>query len=230
MHSTQYLHMAQSIQRHLDKDREYRVLELGSRNPRESDKTHRTQLAGYRTKYIGVDLLAGHNVDIVMSRPYSIPVPSRSTDVVIAGSVFEHVPFVWTTMLEIGRVLRPGGLAFVSAPSRGHEHNVYDCWRYYPDGYRALAAWSGFDLLEVFTDLPPRLPNSYHYDYAAIDNGNSYWGDSIAVFRRPAHGYPSLRLAGLRLANKLWANAHPDLEGIPRPVEDAARREVHQPH
>jgi SAM-dependent methyltransferase len=220
--------MGQSIERHLDKNREYRVLELGSRNPRETDKTHRAQFAGYRVKYLGVDLLEGHNVDVVMTRPYTIPVPPRSADVVIAGSVFEHVPFVWATVLEIGRVLRVGGLLFVSAPSRGHEHNVYDCWRYYPDGYRALAAWAGIELLEVFADLPPRLPNSNHHDYAAIDNKHSYWGDSVAVLRRPTRGYPSIKLAGLRLVTKLWANANPDLERIPRPREHAARRAVHQ--
>ena len=72
-----------------------------------------------------------------MKKPYFFPVPSRSVDVLIAGAVFEHISFVWAPMLEVGWVLRPGGYALVLAPSRGHEHNVYDCWRYCPDGYRA---------------------------------------------------------------------------------------------
>jgi hypothetical protein len=51
------------------------------------------------------------------------------------------------------RIVRPGGLIFLLAPSRGPEHRYpVDCWRFYPDGFRALAKWAGVHLLEVSTD------------------------------------------------------------------------------
>ena len=227
MHHTQYLQMAHSIATYVPMQGSYHVLEVGSRNKTSAQLTHRQLLAGRKVSYVGIDLLPGHNVDRVMKKPYSFPVPSRSVDVLIAGAVFEHIPFVWASMLEVGRVLRPGGYALVLAPSRGHEHNVYDCWRYYPDGYRALASWAALDLRDVFCDFPPTLPNKFHFDYAAIDQEKSYWGDSVAVFQKPSQGYPEIRLGLLRRAVQAWANANPDLEGVPRPPVDPARQRIH---
>src|SRR5262249_23470211 len=39
------------------------------------------------------------------------------------------------------------------ASSRGPEYRyLVDCWRFYPDGFRALAKWAGVCLPEVSTD------------------------------------------------------------------------------
>lgn len=228
MHYSQYLQMAHSVETYMPTEGRLHVLEVGSRNASAEDRTHRELMKGRDVAYVGIDLLPGHNVDLVMKRPYTFPIPARSVDVLIAGSVFEHIPFVWATMLEVARVLRPGGQAFVTAPSRGHEHNVYDCWRHYPDGYRALAAWSELELRDVFTDFPPRRKDKpHHHDYSAINNARSYWGDSVAVFQKPTKGYPELKVAALRAAVRTWANARPDLEGVPRPRVDPARVRIH---
>ena len=86
-------------------------------------------------------------------------------------------------------------------------------------------SWSCVD---VFTDFPPRRKDKpHHHDYAAINDARSYWGDSVAVFRKPATGYPELRVAALRAAVRMWANARPDLEGVPRPAVDPARAQIH---
>jgi hypothetical protein len=71
------------------------------------------------------------------------------------------------------RVLKPGGLIFLIAPSRGPEHRYpQDCWRFYPDGYRALAKFGRCELLEVTTDWEPHE-----------DAGSAPWGDTVGVFR-----------------------------------------------
>ena len=119
-------------------------------------RTHREALDGYDVTYTGVDVATGENVDLVMRKPYRIPARSNSFDLVITGSAFEHIPFMWASFLEISRVLRPGGLIFLTAPSRGHIHFDVDCWRFYPDSMRALAAFARMTLLEAHTDLPPK--------------------------------------------------------------------------
>ena len=137
-----------------------RIVDLGSRISSNQHRTHRELFDHDDHEYIGVDVLDGPNVDVVMTKPYSIPVRSNSADLVISGQTFEHIPFMWASILEITRVLKPGGHAFITAPSRGHIHNVQDCWRFYPDGMRALAAWSRLELREAFTDFPPRVTHA----------------------------------------------------------------------
>lgn len=46
----------------------------------------------------------------------AIPVPDSSFDAVLCTEVFEHVPEPIAAIREIGRILRPGGSAFISAP------------------------------------------------------------------------------------------------------------------
>lgn len=215
MHRSAYDHMGLCVQQYMPAGRHYRVLDLGARVSAGQTLTHRQLLAGHSVSYVGIDPVADANVDIVMTKPYSFPIPSGSVDVLMSGQVFEHIPFFWATMLEIGRVLRPGGHAFITAPSRGHTHSFYDCWRYYPDGYRAMAAWSGLELREAFTDFPPATDRRRH-DYRRIDVQRSYWGDSIGVFRKPA-GYPRLQLAVVRAVNRWWANRVGGLDGVPVP-------------
>lgn len=203
MHPSQYQHMKQAIGTYLTGDRHIDVLELGSATSPGQTVTHRTLFAGFDHSYFGVDVRDGDSVDKVMRKPYSIPARSGCKDVVVSGSVFEHIPFFWASMLEIARVLRPGGLFFFTAPSRGHKHTVVDCWRYYPDGVRAIAAASHLRLLDVHTHFPP-LNDKKRHDYAKIDTTMHYWGDTVAVFQKPGK-YP-LRMRVVRPVVRGWAN------------------------
>jgi SAM-dependent methyltransferase len=116
--------------------------------------------------------------------------------------------------MEISRVLKPGGLVFLIAPSRGHRHGTYDCWRFYPDSMRALAAFARMELLEAYVDMPPRKEESKRLDYAAIDSRRSYWGDAVGVFRKPTR--PSLQARVMGELVTRWANRVGELESVPR--------------
>ncbi len=222
MHPSAHAQMGLSIERYMDKDRSYKVLDFGSGISRQQTLTHRSLLEDYDCEYTGVDIRAGDNIDVVMTKPYRIPLPSRSFDVVLSGQVFEHVPFFWASLLEIARVMKPRAYFFMTVPSRGHEHSTYDCWRVYPDGLRAMAAWSRLTLREGFTDFPPTAGGRKH-DFKAIDDTNYYWGDTVGVFQKPAR-YPSLRAAVLRVPVRLWANRIADLEGVPLARKPPRRR------
>jgi len=97
-----------------------------------------------------MDVLPGKNVDVVMKDAYVFPQPDNSVDIIVCGQAFEHIEFFWLTMLEMKRILKPEGYLFLIAPSTGPIHRYpVDCWRFYPDGFKALAGWSGLKLLQI---------------------------------------------------------------------------------
>ena len=171
VHVSSYEHMRDIVARYLSAERPLSVIDIGSYDVNGS---YRTLFELPQIDYRGVDLEAGPGVDIVLKSPYRFPMPSESVDLIVSGQAFEHVEFFWMTWLEMDRVLKPGGMIFLIAPSRGSEHRYpQDCWRFYPDGYRALAKFSGSELLEVTTDWQPHP-----------DPGSSEWGDTVGVFRK----------------------------------------------
>ncbi len=128
--------------------------------------------------YQGIDQEAGRNVNIVLADSYNWKeIQTNSQDVIISGQAFEHVEYFWILLEEIGRVLKPGGLVCIIAPSRGYEHRYpVDCWRFYPDAFKALAKYTGLGLLHVQTQWEKQ-------GYTVDDSDD--WGDTIAVFRKP---------------------------------------------
>ncbi|MFM9367035.1 methyltransferase domain-containing protein [Streptomyces sp. Da 82-17] len=226
MHRSAYEQMALCIEEYMPTDRRQRVVDLGSRISDGQKLTHQELLKGRDIDYCGVDVWDGPNVDRVMTKPYRVPVKSNSADFLLSGQAFEHIPFFWASMLEIARVLRPGGIAFVTAPSRGHVHDQQDCWRYYPDGFRALAAYTKLELVEAYTDFPPK--NGIWHSYKSIDAKHAYWGDTVGVFRKPK-GYPRLTMTFVRATTRWWANRVGGVEGVPLPEPLAKRGQCGRP-
>lgn len=170
MHVSSYEHMQRLVSKYLDRDRAIQAIDIGSYDVNGS---YRTLFDSPNWRYTGVDLEKGPGVDVVLTSPYRFPFASRSVDVIVSGQAFEHVEYFWMTWLEMIRVLKPGGLIFLIAPSRGPEHRYpQDCWRFYPDGYRALAKFGHCELVEVTTDWEPHP-----------DPGSGPWGDTVGVFR-----------------------------------------------
>ena len=173
MHLSSLEHVERLVAKYLVNRPTLSVIDIGSYDVNGSYKQF-FQQPGWR--YTGVDLAAGPNVDLVLSSPYRLPLPSHSADVIVSGQAFEHIEFFWLTWLEMSRVLKPGGMIFLLAPSRGYEHRYpQDCWRFYPDAYRALASYGGLQLLEVTTDWEPHR-----------DPDSAPWGDTVGVFLQPA--------------------------------------------
>lgn len=122
-------------------------------------------------RYIGVDMHAGPNVDIVCDNA-STPFEAGSVDVVVSTSCFEHDECFWETFVEMCRIVREGGYIYINAPSAGGYHGYPgDCWRFYKDSWAALAKWAAKRGYEV------------EVVYSHIDT-NGYWKDNVGVFRR----------------------------------------------
>ena len=151
-----------------------RILDLGSQN---IGGSYRSIFSNPNWKYIGADLLEGENVDLVLKDPYKWnEIDSSEFDVVISGQAFEHIEFFWLTICEISRILKPGGFCCIIAPSSGHEHRYpVDCWRFYPDGFSALAHYGNLDVIESTTSW-----NEDNYT-----DGSNEWKDTILIAQKP---------------------------------------------
>lgn len=127
----------------------------------------------FKSNYIGVDLAAGKNVDMVLENPYKLPFKDDTIDIITSISVFEHVDFFWETFLEMMRVLKPHGLLFVNAPANGHFHrHDNDNWRFYPDAGESLSSWG------VYKGYKCILLESFIHNYDGRERNN----DFVAVF------------------------------------------------
>ena len=153
-----------------------RILDLGSFDVNGS---YKPLFTGSSWTYQGLDMTPGKNVDVVLKNPYSWQeIKSDSADVFISGQAFEHIEFFWVAILEVARVLKPGGLCCIIAPSGGYEHRYpVDCWRFYPDGFSALARFGRLQVLDVSANWKP--------DPRYTDESNK-WRDATLVCKKPS--------------------------------------------
>src|SRR5579875_3289944 len=107
MHASAMAQMRVCVDHYLRAGKHYRVLDLGSRQIRQHHETQQSLLAHLDYEYVGADVVAGPNVDIVMTKPYRIPVKANSFDVVMSNQAFEHIPFPWASLLEMSRIVKP---------------------------------------------------------------------------------------------------------------------------
>jgi SAM-dependent methyltransferase len=80
----------------------------------------------------------------------AIPVEDGRYGHVVCTQVLEHLPEPLRVVAEIGRVLKPGGTLWLSAPLFYAEHEKpYDFFRYTQFGLRRLLEDAGFEVLEI---------------------------------------------------------------------------------
>lgn len=166
------------------------VLELGSAD---HNGSCRSLLRAPKLIYIGVDRKPGPGVDITLSDPYQLPFETASMDLVVSGQMLEHCEFFWLMFREMVRVLKPDGYLFLIAPSSGPMHRYpVDCYRFYPDGFRALAKDAQCQVVDLWLD----------------EKGP--WKDLTGIFsHRPVEPRP--RLYGRLLAQEIDAAKAPSV-------------------
>ncbi len=91
----------------------------------------------------------------------------ESFDYVTCTEVLEHTLQPFGAVKEIERILRPGGLVFISTPFNFRIHGpLPDCWRFTEHGLRALL--SEFKILELNQiETPGRHLMPIHYTVIA---------------------------------------------------------------
>ncbi len=129
----------------------YRILHLGAR-----DENKKALFAGYK-EYVGFDIHSGENVDVVgdihqVSRYF----PEEHFDVVLSIATFEHLAMPWKAILEINRVMKPGGLLFIGTVPTWPAHALpWDFWRFSKAAFKVLLnSLTGFELIRCNEGLP----------------------------------------------------------------------------
>lgn len=155
MHKTSYEKMCWFKNSYLDTSISLSILDIGSLDTTGDDYNYKSIFNVPNWDYTGLDFKKGVNVDIVACDIYNImEINDNSYDVIISGQLFEHLEFFWITMSEIERILKPGGICCIIAPSGGPKHGASepDCYRFYEDSMTALARYVNLEVLHVSTN------------------------------------------------------------------------------
>jgi SAM-dependent methyltransferase len=166
------------------------VLDVGSAVVERQEKSNRDVMTNPNWTLVGLDIEVGVNVDVVVKDPYDwSEIATGSVDVVTCSEVFEHAEFFWITILEIARVLKTNGLAFITSPGSGPLHRFpVDCWRFYDDAFPALSRYAELTLLESQVQWAPAYRKGLQ------------WRDASAIFQRPVRSPEEEAAAFARIA------------------------------
>jgi SAM-dependent methyltransferase len=158
----------------------FKVLEIGSRN---RSGNVRRSLLGDRIEYVGLDIIAGDNVDLVGdAHELSHLFPRDTFDAVFSMSVFEHLLMPWKVAVEINHVLKPGGLALISTHQTFPLHEIpWDFWRFSDQSWHALFnAQTGFQVLEIaLGESASIVAHLLHSVTARMDTCPAYLATSV---------------------------------------------------
>jgi SAM-dependent methyltransferase len=107
------------------------------------------------TAYTGIDLAVGDvtwdytGLDVV-GNLQRLPFEDNSFDAAVCIQTMEHVNEPMKVTNEIGRVLKPGGRYYLSAPMSWHQHQKpHDFFRYTSFGFRYLLENSSMRIIEI---------------------------------------------------------------------------------
>jgi SAM-dependent methyltransferase len=91
-----------------------------------------------RKNALTVDIIPAQGVDVVADGQ-ALPFPNDTFDYVWCNAVLEHVPYPMKVASEIGRILKPAGLAFIQVPFLENIHGwPEDYYRFTLQGLRVL--------------------------------------------------------------------------------------------
>jgi hypothetical protein len=157
-----------------------RALELGSRA--RSGTTYRQFLPPH-LEYVGLDIVAGPNVDLV-GDAHDLPssLADESFNLVFSIAVFEHLAMPWKAALSVNRVLATGGLLFVSTHQTFPVHEApWDFWRFSDRAWHSLFnKATGFEVLATAMGQPADIvPHATLSSVAGIDNQPAFLASSV---------------------------------------------------
>lgn len=112
-----------------------------------------TKPHGFVTEYIGLDFADNpihDNCPDICWEDGRIPLPEASVDCALCTEVLEHCPEPEEVLREVWRVLRPGGILFLTVPFLWPLHEApYDYYRYTPFALQRHLERAGFGEIDL---------------------------------------------------------------------------------
>lgn len=172
MHKLSYKHMKRFVDNYLPSRHKLSVLDVGSMDVNGS---YKPLFVERNCSYTGVDIEEGQNVDMVVDVGH-FQMSVGEYDVVVSGQCLEHTKYPWDVVGEMAFVTKPGGLVCIIVPGSGPEHRFpIDCYRFFPDGMRALAEYAGLEVLECYSC----------WDEPGEDDEGNQWKDTVLIAKKP---------------------------------------------
>lgn len=143
-----------------------RILDLGSRARSGISRRGDIEALGPDMEYWGIDVVAGENVDQVCDAHEMSAVLGRNRfDAICSHVVFEHLAMPWKVAVEMNRVLRLGGIAYVSSVQTCGLHDIpWDFFRFSSSAYRSLFnRATGFEVLDLALGTPMHIFPFVHH-------------------------------------------------------------------
>jgi len=137
-----------------------RVLELGTLQSQAGRSTLHTDFVPHAAAYLGTDIVAGPDVDIVADIHRLTQVTGEEQfDVIISCSSFEHFKYPHLAAHEVMKALRVGGVLFIQTHQTFPIHAYpYDYFRFSREALAGLfGAQMGFRVLAADYEFPVLL-------------------------------------------------------------------------
>ncbi len=167
------------LDRYLQGDIVGAVLEIGSKD---YGNTSSFRNIYPENEYVGLDMESGKGVDIIQDLTTGIgELQEKYFDLIICCSVLEHVKKPWVMAENLQRLLKPGGVLYISVPW---------VWRYhaYPDDYFRFS-WRG--IIELFQDLECKnacYSTNVQGEIVEITGDNKYFDNNISAMVETTRG------------------------------------------
>lgn len=153
-------------------------------------------------KYIAADFPGNELADVFVNVDGTLPLESRSCDVVLSSQVLEHVASVGTYLSESHRVLVDGGLLMLSTHGQWRYHpDPNDFWRWTCDGLKKVICTSRFEIVDFKGVMGP--------ESTAIQLWQDAVSDRVPTWLRPAFYWyyqRKIRNADLRCSTRARDN------------------------
>jgi len=113
---------------------------------------HRKLLQDNCKQYVSLDIARNHPELDIVADAKSMPLNNDEFDTVLCSQVLEHDAQPEMIILEIFRVLKPGGIVIISVPHLSYIHGEpYDFFRFTQYGINYLLEKSGFVICKIIS-------------------------------------------------------------------------------
>jgi hypothetical protein len=137
-----------------------RVLELGTKRTAPTESTRRDRWVPHASEYLGTDIEAGDDVNVVADVHRLTAVTGEERfDVIISCSTFEHFKYPQLAAHEVMKALAIGGLLFVQTHQTFPLHSYpYDYFRFSREALAALfGTRMGMHVVAVDYHFPAKI-------------------------------------------------------------------------